>query len=538
MSELDSSAKTISNPPDPARIMDGLRDTGYDFNTAVSDIIDNSIAADATEIYVRVEADPNMNVTVTIADNGIGMDYDGLKNAMKYGSDKRPDAKSLGKFGLGLKTASTAFCKKLSVVSRPAAGADALKVCWDLDFISKMNDWSLLVPEATDDDLDLLDQAAKGDSGTVVIWENIDRLFRRSYSSPAFARKALDKFISGLRDHIELVYQRFLDRRFSDVQDVRIWLNDEEVKPFDPFCTDEDKTALLQNCILEIEGTSASLEVKAYLLPRKDEFSTKEAAARSRLGNDTQGFYVYRENRLIYFGNWMGMFKNEPHFSLLRVEVSFNHIADDYLNVDIKKSRILFDQSIYDILQKEFLPAPRREAEKRYRQGTTAAVNKTGKAPHDAANKTIESKAPHAESSKTTILDESNNQVRVENKNGSVVTRIKIRGSEDGAMRVIPVESIEYNALWNPVIADGRHAVELNMSHPYYQKVYYPLLGRPTSITGLDALFWSLAEAELGSFTQDSKEFFEDMRLGTSRNLSKLIADLPDPDVPDEDLEA
>lgn len=105
-------------------------------------------------------------------------------------------------------------------------------------------------------------------------------------------------------------------------------------------------------------------------------------------------------------------------------------------------------------------------------------------------------------------------------------------------MRVIPVESIEYNALWNPVIADGKHAVELNMSHPYYQKVYYPLLGRPTSITGLDALFWSLAEAELGSFTQDSKEFFEDMRLGTSRNLSKLIADLPDPDISDEDPEA
>lgn len=538
MSELDSAAKTISNPPDPARIMDGLRDTGYDFNTAVSDIIDNSIAAEASEIYVRVEADPNMNVTVSIADDGTGMDYDGLKNAMKYGSDKRPDAKSLGKFGLGLKTASTAFCKKLSVVSRPAAGAEALKVCWDLDFISKMNDWSLLVPEVTEDDLDLLDQAAKGSSGTVVIWENIDRLFRRSYSSPVYARKALDKFISSLRDHIELVYQRFLDRSFEDVQNVRIWLNDVEVKPFDPFCTDEEKTALLQSAALDIEGTPASLVLNAYLLPRKDEFSTKDAASRSRLGNDTQGFYVYRENRLIYSGNWMGMFKNEPHFSLLRVEVSFDHLADDYLNVDIKKSRILFDQRIYDTLQKEFLPAPRRQAEQRYRQGTIAAVNKTGKAPHDAANKTIESKASHAESSKTTILDESSNQVRVDNKNGTVVTRIKIRGSEDGAMRVIPVESIEYNALWNPVIADGKHAVELNMSHPYYQKVYYPLLNRPTSITGLDALFWSLAEAELGSFTQDSKEFFEDMRMGTSRNLSKLLADLPDPDIPDEDPEA
>ena len=279
MSELDSSAKAISNPPDPARIMDGLRDTGYDFNTAVSDIIDNSIAADATEIYVRVEADPNMNVTVTIADNGIGMDYDGLKNAMKYGSDKRPDAKSLGKFGLGLKTASTAFCKKLSVVSRPAAGADALKVCWDLDFISKMNDWSLLVPEATDDDLDLLDQAAKGDSGTVVIWENIDRLFRRSYSSPTYARKALDRFISDLRDHIELVYQRFLDRRFSDVQDVRIWLNDEEVKPFDPFCTEihhlSEEDILTAPTIAEIADDIKAFIADSPLVAHNAQFDIK-----------------------------------------------------------------------------------------------------------------------------------------------------------------------------------------------------------------------------------------------------------------------
>lgn len=538
MSENLAGEKMVVNPPDPARIMDGLRDTGYNFNTAVSDIIDNSIAANATRIFVRVEADPSMNVTVSISDNGVGMDFDGLINAMKYGSDKRPDAKSLGKFGLGLKTASTAFCKRLSVVSRPAANAAPLKVCWDLDFISETNKWNLLVPEVTDDDTELLDEAAKGDPGTLVIWENIDRLFRKSYSTLNGARNALTRIITSLRYHIELVYQRFLDTSYPAAPNVSIWLNGELVSPFDPFCRSEEKTCELQPEDIDIEGTDASLHVCAYLLPRKDEFSTNEQAAKSRLGNDTQGFYVYREERLIYSGDWMGMFKNEPHYSLLRVELSFDHRADEYLNVDIKKSRILLDQSIYDYMKTEYLPAPRREAEQRYRTGTKIAVAKTGKEPHDAANKTIDSKAPSAEGSKTTILDEDSNKVEVTNKNGKVVTKIKIRSSVDKETpRVLPVESLDYNALWNPTLNGDKHAVEINMSHPYYQKVYYPLLERTTSITGLDALLWALAEAELSSFNQASTEYFEDMRLATSRILAKLVADLPDPDLPDTNEE-
>lgn len=97
--------------PDPERIVNGLRDTGYNFNTAIADIVDNSIAANATKVNIEVNMDPNKNIRVYIADNGCGMDLDGLKNAMKYGSKERTEKNSLGKFGLGLKTASTAFCK-------------------------------------------------------------------------------------------------------------------------------------------------------------------------------------------------------------------------------------------------------------------------------------------------------------------------------------------------------------------------------------------------------------------------------------------
>jgi signal transduction histidine kinase len=124
---------------DPERVMEGLRDTGYTFNTAMADIIDNSISAHATKIDIRVIPDPNMNITVYIADNGIGMDQKSLENAMRYGSQRREKKDSLGKFGLGLKTASTAYCRCLSLVSRVKDDDTVRKVQWDLDHIAKEN---------------------------------------------------------------------------------------------------------------------------------------------------------------------------------------------------------------------------------------------------------------------------------------------------------------------------------------------------------------------------------------------------------------
>ena len=127
-----SDVEEIELPPDPERVIVGLRDTGYEFNTAVADIVDNSIAANATKVQLFLAADYNGNIRLLIADNGEGMDRQGLINAMQYGSKARPSAASLGKYGLGLKTASTAFCKRLSVISRANGSTPALMATWDL----------------------------------------------------------------------------------------------------------------------------------------------------------------------------------------------------------------------------------------------------------------------------------------------------------------------------------------------------------------------------------------------------------------------
>lgn len=527
----------IKLPPDPARVMEGLRDTGYDFNTAVADIIDNSIAANATKVNILLEMDPAGEVFVYIADNGHGMDFEGLKNAMKYGSAERDNKASLGKFGLGLKTASTAFCRCLSVISK---GTDltARKLQWDLDYIATTGEWNLRQPSITDDEIEYLEETTQKGTGTLVVWEKIDRLLN-DYRTKTAAKNALSRVEQSLRFHISMVYQRFLDTEDDRAQNVVILLNGNKIEPWDPFCRAEKNTSVLYEDELEIEMPGETeipaLIIKAILIPRRDEFSTRAAGDRAKVSNDMQGFYIYRENRLIHFGDWMGMFSKEPHGTLLRVELSFDHKLDEAFHVDIKKSRILLNEEIFNYIKDSVMPAPRRAADERYRRGTKKKVEEASNTAHDVSNRSIEEKAKSVENSKVEVTDEKTGEVQITNQNGTFKHRISIHHSDNpGKCRVIPVESIDNGMLWAPTIADGKHAVELNMGHPYYQRVYYPILTQNVLVTGLDSLLWAMAEAELSTFNEETKEQYEDMRFLVSKCLRKLVADLPEPSMNEE----
>ena len=524
-------------PPDPERVMEGLRDTGYNFNTAIADIIDNSIAAGATKVDIIVDLNPQNEVSVFIADNGSGMDDAGLKNAMRYGSKQREDPSSLGKFGLGLKTGSTAFCRCLSVVSRGQTDSIVRKVQWDLDYIAATNEWNLKQPQASDDEIEILDATADGNSGTLVIWEKIDRLLK-SYVNKASAQKALKRTIDSLQFHISMVYQRFIDPSDGRARNVSISLNGNSLSAWDPFCLNEEDTETLFDETIDIElpdNKNTAFTLRAYMLPRRENFSTPDARDRAKLSNDMQGFYVYRENRLIHACDWLNMFAKEPHFSLLRVDFSFDHTLDELFNVDIKKSRILLNEEIYSHIKDQIMPAPRRASEERYRKGTRKTVVEKSRDAHEASNKNIDEKAASVEESRVTVTGK--DEIKLENQNGTFTHKITIRSAaKAGQYRVIPVDSLDDGQLWNPCIVDGgKHAVELNQSHPYYQKIYYPILSQNVMVTGMDALLWALAEAELSTFNEETKEQYEDMRIHVSRCLKKLIADLPDPEPEDDD---
>lgn len=529
--EESTAIEDIEIPPDPERVVNGLRDTGYNFNTAIADIIDNSIAADAKKVDININLDPKNNITIFIADDGYGMDMDGLTNAMKYGSRKRTDPGSLGKFGLGLKTGSTAFCRRLSLVSKSKVEDSLCKVQWDLDYIAQTNLWKARRYSVSSEEQEILEATTGAGTGTLVIWEKIDRLLK-TYTNKGSAQNALNKVIAGLTFHISMVYQRFLDPADSRERNVEINLNGRRVNAWDPFSLNEPRTEKLVEDNVEVEmsdGTTSSFLIRAYMLPRRDDFSTVQARDSARISNDTQGFYVYRENRLIHYWDWLGMFTKEPHLSLLRVEFSFDHTLDEAFNVDIKKSRILLNEDIFNYVKDQIMPAPRRAAEERYRRGTAGKVAGQGRDAHAASNKNIDDKAPAVEQSKTEITGK--DEVKLTNQYGTFNHKISIRSSaKPGQYRVIPVEALPDGQLWNPCIAEERHAVEINQAHPYYQKVYYPVLSQNVMVTGMDALLWALSEAELSTVNDQTREHYEDMRVQVSRFLKKLVADLPDPD--------
>lgn len=499
--------------------------------------MDNSIAAEASRIDILINVDPANEVTVYIADNGIGMNLMQLTNAMKYGSDRRPDPSSLGKFGLGLKTASTSFCRKLSLISR---GDDntVRKVQWDLDYVAQKG-WKLKQLELSEDELEVFTQTAGTGTGTLVIWENNDRIFLHDYKLKSAAQKALDRMIDALSFHLSAVYQRFLDPSFENAPNVEIYLNNKKIEPWDPFCKTEVNTEELAAKTIKVtmpNDDESSFTLKAYAIPRGDTFSSKEAEKAARISTNYMGFYIYRENRLIHYGDWLNMFVKDPHDSLLRVDFSFDHTLDDAFNVDIKKSKIQLNETIYEFILKQFLPAPKRAANEKYRKGVGKAITEKAQGAHSASNQNIESKAPSIEQTKVTVTDAEKGEVIIHNGNGDFKHTIVVQTAEKpDECRVVPVDSLEGNVLWEPAIIDGKHAVRINKSHPYYQKVYYPVLAESVLVTGMDALLWAMAETELNLYNDETKDLYEDIRYQVSRALKKLVADLPDPDLTAEE---
>lgn len=534
-------AKTVSIEaiPDPGRTIEGLRDTGYQFETAVADLIDNSIAAGATKVDIKVVQSYRGEVRFLIADNGSGMDREGLQRAMRYGSPRRSDPSSLGKYGLGLKTASTAFCRRLSLISRSSGADNARMATWDLDHVVENRKWLLQLSDEPDSEaLEHLDEVAMDSSGTVVLWTKVDRLLK-NYQNPAgsHASKALKKRCVDLRAHIAMTYQRFLDMSDHRARNMEIVLNGESVVPWDPF--QKISSELVAEEEVEVEGDDVILgefRVRAYILPRRGEYSSESLEKEARLSSDMQGFYVYREERLIHSAGWLGMFQKEPHGTLLRVEFSFDHRLDGAFRLDIKKSTIILNDEIWDLLKEQFLPAPRREANRRYRRGRQIDISNRAKDAHVASNNSIRNKEADIDRSPSINIEDPNTgEVTVTNEHGSFPMKLRISSAmKPGEVFVQPAQDVEDGLLFEPALIERHKAVRINTNHAYYHKIYIPNRNSSVTVQGMDSLLWALCVAELSATTDKTEEAFKDMRFEVTRILRKLVEDLPDPEV-DED---
>jgi hypothetical protein len=354
--------KKVKAPPGARRLIESLRSLGYDFSTAVADLVDNSIAAQASEVYVDIYGqDGSRPPHVVIADNGHGMDREQLHEAMRFGAFQEYSPDELGKYGLGLKTASLSQCKVLTVASKAKAQRGTkprrLLMRWDLDDVYKTDDWDLLAP--TEDELVAWEQEALAnplakEHGTVVLWSGLEEPLLSSDDVRARERY-LARLIDDVSNHLRMVFHRFMEGSITGRKKLHLHVCGSVLEPWDPFCRTE-KTRELDILKQKVdgrtkggEGTKGDVTISPFVLPREDEFSTQhrwKAAAGPRNWNQQQGFYFYRNNRLLQAGGWSWLRAVDEHTKLLRVAVDFEGELDHAFSLNVTKMRAHFPAEI------------------------------------------------------------------------------------------------------------------------------------------------------------------------------------------------
>jgi hypothetical protein len=331
---MDYSAFEIELPPLAPVLLESMRAIGYSFESALADIIDNSISAKARNVRVRFL--PYDDPYVAVLDDGSGMSSEGLVEAMRHGSkDPRVhrSASDLGRFGLGLKTASLSQCRCLTVATKQNAVLSARR--WDLDLVEERQDWILTGLTAFQlKALPHIEDLRKMPQGTLVVWQLFDRLAAGESSIETALGERMDR----AREHLALVFHRFLSPDVKGLSALSISINDNPLVAQDPFLTSHKATQPLPEETFIVEGQL--VRVAPFILPHISRLSTE--SLKSAGGEDglrrNQGFYVYRNRRLISWGSWFRLIRQEEITKLARVRVDIPNTLDHLWTLDVKKS--------------------------------------------------------------------------------------------------------------------------------------------------------------------------------------------------------
>lgn len=328
MNNLFKNIPFEETPPKAGAMINTFRAFGYNLQTAVADILDNSISAKAENIWIQYEWNGEKS-WVSITDDGQGMAKDELIAAMTPGSkdpqDER-DENDLGRFGLGLKTSSFSQCKALTVITKKKDN-DVIKRHWDLDFVNDTGKWNLLDYLS---DSKFMNPLIKLEKGTTVLWEKLDRLVGNANREN---QAALDVFLSefeSVEEHLSLVFHRYLEQH-----KIKIFVNGNKLEPWDPFMKLSSGTQLLAKESL----AGSQVQVKCYALPHISMLSEEERKkAKTDQWYDLQGFYIYRQNRLLLHGDWLSLFSKNEHFKNARILIDIPNNLDHEWKIDIKKA--------------------------------------------------------------------------------------------------------------------------------------------------------------------------------------------------------
>ncbi|WP_372756814.1 ATP-binding protein [Mariniflexile sp.] len=316
--------------PEASSMIETFRAIGYSIETAIADIIDNSITAEAKNIWIDYDW-KGSNTNLSILDDGTGMNNEQLIQALRPGSknplDKRSDH-DLGRFGLGLKTASFSQSRKFTVISK-AKDYNSVYWSWDLDYVNKEKAWKLIryVPN----EFQWLEKLNSISTGTCVIWWDLDRLTKETSEESEEAKSKFFAVMDSVKKHLSMVFHRFIDAG------LKIYFRGRLIESWDPFMIGVEGLQTKPETMME----GGKIKIKGFVLPHRSKL-TAEQYNYGKGPKDSwtahQGFYVYRNKRLLVAGDWLGLFKREVHYDLCRVQIDLPNNFDDDWQIDIKKS--------------------------------------------------------------------------------------------------------------------------------------------------------------------------------------------------------
>ncbi len=501
------------NDPNAARLIESLRHLGYGNYEAIADLVDNSIDAEAQRISLKVQQKSGQPV-LTIADNGEGMSESVLDQAMRLGSLTNRDISSdLGKFGMGLVTASLSLARKCHVITKTEDGV--FSSAWDVDEIISQNRFSKHLDKATDEERSIFaEENDSANTGTVVILSKCDNLNNRNLSS----------FGSNLKHHLGRVHRYFIEAGRT------ITVNDEKILAIDPLQLSDENTETVIDEVFQItfqdEGEKRLESVRARIVlvpevPANDLDVGKSLKA--------QGFYVMRNQREVMNAVSLNFFTKHNDFNRMRAELFFPATLDSLVGIEFTKRQVDLEQSLFDQLAAVLVPTcrtiKRREATKKrihtgevqhqlHKQAAKVIAEKDKLLIKPKA--VIERRASPRVPAQRTVRDESSPRER---KNFTRTQEIEARLNCE-----IREERMGPNGQIYECDMEGRKLIlRYNIEHPFYQRFVADNIGDSRAVTAADFLIYSMASAELKMMDDGELEAVNNFKAVLSANLRTLL---------------
>lgn len=372
--------------PNPEYLIKSIAEQGYSLETALADLMDNSITANATKIEVltKIDVEP---FTLFIGDNGDGMNSDQLRANMQFPSkspDFERDLNDLGRFGLGLKTASFSQTRCFTVLSREKGSSKYKGYTWDVKYLKEKGKW--LIINNSDEEIENilkeystlsanhLNKFEDFTPNTIVIWQGLYKF--ENYINISNKQNALKSEITNnTAEYLSIVLHRFMEQENNPL---KIRINNRLVKPFNPFPSENSQLRTLEP--LQRNFGNDVIKIQGFVLPNSSIKETKEITniwtPENKSLMDMEGIYIYRADRLILFGGWNGIIRKMPRLQLARLKVDIGNKMDHLFHLNVAKSQVTIP---YDLKQAFYrvIVTLREEAQKEYyNYGIKSFVNK------------------------------------------------------------------------------------------------------------------------------------------------------------------